>query len=199
MTLRNLFIFRHGETDWNREGRFQGHIDIPMNENGRAQARALGPVMLQHRIEAILSSDLCRAHETAKIIAAHVSVPIFVTERLREAHLGEAQGLTRVEIEKKFGKETLRRWRSGLPVDAEVAYSGGESARIVSVRVFNAIREFLIAHPFQRVGISTHGGVIRRVMERILPEGHDFVPISNGIFYQIQYDVARDVWSMSNT
>jgi probable phosphoglycerate mutase len=194
--MKKLYVFRHGETDWNRDGRFQGHIDIPMNETGRMQARALAPLLEAHQIEAIYTSDLLRAQETARIIAGTLGVPVFISEKLREAHLGEAQGLTREEIVQKFGPETLARWRSGLPMDAEVAYSGGESGKEVGDRFFAAVREFLKIQPFQRVGISTHGGVIRRMMERILSDREGHVPIPNGILYVIGHDPLHDHWEV---
>src|SRR5690349_8413010 len=102
MNKKHLFIFRHGETDWNVEERFQGHLDIPLNDNGRNQARELGQKMKHFGLEAIFSSDLCRASETAQIVAQSINVPIFKDPRLREAHLGQAQGLTRTEIESQF-------------------------------------------------------------------------------------------------
>jgi broad specificity phosphatase PhoE len=183
-----LFIFRHGETQWNVEQRFQGHIDIPLNENGRDQARQLVPYFKEQSIEAILSSDLSRAFETATIIANHLQVPVFQDNRLREAHLGAAQGLTHNEIQEQFGESLVQRWRSSQVTDADVCYPGGETGNKILERVFEGLEHFLCSQPFTRVGVATHGGVIRRVMQSLLPPHSPPIPIPNGVVYQLSYD-----------
>ncbi|OFZ21730.1 MAG: hypothetical protein A2X94_15700 [Bdellovibrionales bacterium GWB1_55_8] len=192
--MREIIIFRHGETDWNREERFQGHIDVPLNDTGREQAAQLIPRLRSIGIDAILSSTLSRAMETAEIIARDLSVPIFRDGDLREAHLGEAQGLTRTEIEKRFGL-LARQWRSWNVSDADVFYPGGETGGQVSARAFSAIERFLDLNPFQRVGIATHGGVIRRMMQKVLPLGSEPVPIPNGILYRLEFNPNSRAWN----
>ena len=156
--LTQIFMFRHGETDWNVQQRFQGHIDVPLNEKGFIQAQELVPFLVQQKIEAVLSSDLSRTTQTAQPIADALGIAVFRTEHLREAFLGEAQGLTREEMLQRFGIETVGRWRSSLISDADVSYPGGESANQILARSFRAIREFLHSHSFTRIGLSTHGG-----------------------------------------
>ena len=197
-----IILFRHGETDWNREERFQGHIDIPLNGTGREQARALVSILHETAIEAILSSDLCRAVETAVIIAEGLQgngrpISVFTDAGLREAHLGEAQGLTRAEIETRFGSELVTQWRSGHLTDADVAYPGGESGNHVARRSFEAVERFLLTTPFHRVGVATHGGVIRRMMQRLLPPGSPPVPIPNGVVYRLTFELATSQWEIS--
>src|SRR5687767_15916178 len=103
--MARLYIFRHGETDWNLARRIQGHTDIALNERGRDQARDLANRLERYPIQAILSSDLARARETAEIVARRSDVPVFVDERLREASLGDAEGLTVDEAIARFGAE----------------------------------------------------------------------------------------------
>lgn len=196
MPIRELFIFRHGQTDWNAAGRFQGHIDVPMNETGREQARSLIEPLLGVRVQAILSSDLQRATETARIVAEGLGgLPLFRTPGLREAHLGSAQGLTRDEIVARFGEERISRWASSLPTDADVAYDGGESGAEVMQRVFKSIEQFIFENPeFKRIGISTHGGVVRRMMQRMLPPGSPPVRIPNCVLYAASFDTRQGVW-----
>ena len=207
MSSRQIFIFRHGETNWNAEGRFQGHLDVPLNDHGRAQAKGLAETLKDMNLDAILSSDLSRAYESARLVARPLGIPVFVDAGLREAHLGGAQGLTRVEIEKKFGHETLDRWKSVSWSDADVSYPGGESGVAVMERVFNALERFIAEKPFARFGVACHGGVIRRVMQKILitPRGpggvgesetqrEKGVPIPNGVVYELAWDSARG-WS----
>jgi broad specificity phosphatase PhoE len=183
-----IFLFRHGETDWNVQERFQGHIDIPLNENGRSQARSLVPKLLPHSLGAILSSDLSRAFETGNIVASSLQIPIFSDPRLRESHLGAAQGLTREEIEIHFGINLASRWRSTLISDADISYPGGETGNQIMNRAFEALHQFIQVNSYQKIGVATHGGVIRRIMQKLLPPNSPTVPIPNGIIYEIRFN-----------
>ena len=190
-----LFVFRHGQTDWNQEGRFQGHTDVPLNLTGIAQAQALVPLLQDRGMERIVSSDLSRARETALIVASALGIPVDIDSRLREAHLGQAQGLTLPEIEGKLGKDVVTRWRSSAVTDADVRYVGGETGREVLARTLQAIDDLVTATDrAQRIGISTHGGVIRRLMHHLLPERKDPVPIPNGVLYVLGYDLRSRRW-----
>ncbi len=188
--MKKLYLFRHGQTDWNLQERFQGHLDIPLNSTGKTQARQIVPALIQWGIEVILSSDLLRARETAEIIAESMGIPVFQDLGLREAHLGGAQGMTKLEMEKKFGKGLLQRWRSSKVQDADISFPDGESGSIVYERVAQSIRLFILNHPnYTRIGVATHGGVIRRVMERLMPAGSPPIPIPNAVIYSMHYDV----------
>ncbi|MCM0605476.1 MAG: histidine phosphatase family protein [Xanthomonadaceae bacterium] len=194
-TIKKIYIFRHGETDWNKESRFQGHIDAPLNDEGRKQARTLALKLKDKSLEAILSSDLSRAHETAKICTVELNhIPIHIDERLREAHLGEAQGKTFDEIKSHFGEELTQRWRSAHSTDADVSYPGGESGKQIINRSLAAIEEFLQRESLSIIGVATHGGVIRRIMQSILPPGFTSVPIPNCVLYEIHYDPTDKSW-----
>ena len=96
MTTRICFI-RHGETDWNVDKRIQGQTDIPLNETGRAQALAMAFNAAHHNFDAIYSSDLMRARDTAKMLAARRGLDIKILPQLRERHFGIFQGLTAAE------------------------------------------------------------------------------------------------------
>jgi probable phosphoglycerate mutase len=183
-----LYLFRHGETDFNREQRFQGHLDVPLNDEGRRQASTLVRPLGRIGIDCILSSDLSRARETAEIVARGLGIPVFETSGLREAHLGNAQGLTVEEIESKFGRELVEKWRSPYLSDADVSYPGGESGRAVLERVLQSIERFVGSTPHQHIGIATHGGVIRRVVRSLLENHSTVIPIPNGIVYPIERD-----------
>src|SRR5688572_566464 len=99
MIARSFYFLRHGETDWNVEGRVQGHTDTPLNENGRAQARAAIYILKKHKIDRIVSSTLNRAFETAQIVNAVLNLPIETDERLCERNFGVYEGLVGPEIE----------------------------------------------------------------------------------------------------
>ena len=100
---RILFLFRHGETDWNREGRLQGHTDTPLNATGLAQAQTLGESLRPHRLDAVVSSDLSRARVTAQIVAEALRVPLLIEAGLRETNVGAAEGLLWADAKRRFG------------------------------------------------------------------------------------------------
>src|SRR5438876_6792690 len=110
--VTTLILARHGETDWNRDGRCQGHADPPLNERGREQALELAELLADEPIEAVYSSDLRRAHETARIVADRKGLDVIVDPQLRERDVGHWSGLTAAEIEERF-PDQIRLWRQG--------------------------------------------------------------------------------------
>src|SRR5205807_6477394 len=114
--MTTLLLVRHGETDWNRDGRWQGHSDTRLNERGREQARELAGQI--DGVDVIYSSDLARARETAEILAAELGIEVHVDQRLRERGFGAWEGLTSTEIEDRDA-ESHRRWRAGEGYGAE--------------------------------------------------------------------------------
>jgi 2,3-bisphosphoglycerate-dependent phosphoglycerate mutase len=151
--VTTLILARHGETDWNRDGRFQGHADPPLNERGREQAASLAESLAKERVDAIYSSDLRRAHETALFVAERKGLDVVVDPDLRERDVGEWSGLTLPEIEERFPDE-LRRFR-------EEGASIGESREALSQRVLAAVRRIADAHPRGQILVVTHGGTLR--------------------------------------
>src|SRR5512133_1433936 len=99
--MTELLLVRHGETNWNRERRFQGHADPPLNDAGREQARELAETLAGEGIDAIYTSDLQRARETAEILAARFGSEVVALRELREIDVGDWQGLTWPEIEER--------------------------------------------------------------------------------------------------
>ena len=100
--MTTILLARHGETEWNREGRWQGWADPPLNDAGRAQARTLAEELRTIPFDAVYASDLRRARETAVIVAAPHAVPVLTDAGLREIDVGSWSGLTRREIEERF-------------------------------------------------------------------------------------------------
>ena len=155
--MTELLLVRHGETDWNRDGRFQGHADPPLNDTGRSQARALADDLARERIDAIYTSDLARARETAELIAERAGVPFVLEPQLREIDVGEWQGLTRAEIEERF-PEGLSNWR-----EHGHGWERGETSEELAGRVLEAIGRIAARHPDERVVVVGHGGTIRSI------------------------------------
>jgi probable phosphoglycerate mutase len=151
-----LLLVRHGETDWNREHRFQGHADQPLNEAGRAQARVLATELGGDGVAAVYTSPLARAHETAEIIAASLALTPQPDARLMEIDVGSWTGLTVTEVEQR-SPAALQRWREQVGH----GWDDGETYEDLAVRVLQALREIARRHEGQTVLVVGHGGTIR--------------------------------------
>lgn len=191
MKERTIFIFRHGETDWNKAGRFQGHTDIPLNETGRAQAEALRRFFALNPVDAFMSSDLGRALETARIAGRDLGVPMIVDRRLRETHLGRAEGLTRAEIEEQIGRGFIEQWAEAFPPNPHFRFPGGETKAEHLARLLEGIVDIVRAHPFERWGIASHGGAMRRLIHHLAPDLESPVMVANGVVYEMRFDLER--------
>ncbi|KAB1663502.1 histidine phosphatase family protein [Pseudoclavibacter sp. CFCC 13611] len=146
-----LCLVRHGETDWNAEHRIQGGTDIPLNDTGRAQALAAAQELRRHYWSGVYSSPLCRAFETAEIIAAELRLPAPLRiPAVHERRFGEIEGLTLEERIARFGDE------SEVP--------GLESRADVVARAQPALTTLAHQHPGEQLLIVSHGGVIGSLM-----------------------------------
>lgn len=155
MALDHLILLRHGETDWNAQLRMQGHVDIPLNEAGLAQADAAAASVAALGPEVIMSSDLQRAIVTAQAVSAVTGIPVRTDPRLRETSLGAWEGLVRDEIAAGWPAE-WERWRA---TSAHVAPPGGESRIEVAARA-SAVVDELDEGPARRALLVAHGGLI---------------------------------------
>jgi broad specificity phosphatase PhoE len=152
MALR-LVLIRHGETDWNREARYQGHRDTALSEIGRAQAEAAGRLLAGQRLHAVWSSPLRRARETAAAIAAPQGLAVQVEEAFAEMRFGEWEGLTVDEVSARF-PGLHRMW---LETPHLVDVPGGETLDFLRARVLKGLRGLRAAHDGQTVCLVTHG------------------------------------------
>ena len=155
-TETELLFIRHGETDWNRQQRFQGQIDVPLNPTGRAQAERLATRLAAERYDALFTSDLGRARETAAPLAAAWSQEPVVVPGLREQSFGVWEGLDVPTIKERHGAM----WQDWLVHHGDFALPGGESLRQFHTRVLAAVREIAQSAAGQRLAIVTHGGVL---------------------------------------
>jgi probable phosphoglycerate mutase len=163
--MTTLFFVRHGETEWNRIGRWQGHADIPLSEEGRQQAAILAErfVAEQEQFDHIYASDLGRALETAQIIAGALGMPVHPLIELREMHLGGWSGLTSAEIRAQYADDWDAFERG---VDFRRG-EHGESLADIRARIAAVIERLVAEHPGQRLLVVTHGGTIRAAMHYI--------------------------------
>lgn len=163
--MTTFLLVRHGQTDWNLERRVQGHADRPLNETGRAQAHALADELDGTTIDAVYSSDLARALETARILGRRLGLPVAVTPDLREKHFGTWEGLTDQEVLSRF------------PHAREGPWGDGETTDEMTERVVAGLRRIAAAHPGGQVLVVAHGGPLRALL-RHSEADHDG-PIEN--------------------
>ncbi|KVM56279.1 phosphoglycerate mutase [Burkholderia ubonensis] len=161
MATTQILFIRHGETAWNRIKRIQGHIDIPLADSGLAQARRLAVRLAREtrdgaRVDAIYSSDLMRAQQTAQPAADALGLPLVLRAGLRERAYGIFQGHDSTEIEARF-PDAYAAWQTR---DPGFEPEGGESQRAFYHRVLHALEPIVAAHPGGRIACVAHGGVL---------------------------------------
>jgi alpha-ribazole phosphatase len=155
-----LILVRHGRTEWNAEGRFQGQSDAPLNAVGRRQAAALSRRLSREPIAVVYASDLQRAHETAGRIAAAHGLGVRSEPRLREMSFGAWEGLTLDEIERR-DPQGLAAWQAD-PLN--VAPPGGETLAQLAARVGAALNEIVQAHRDAAALLAAHGGSLQALL-----------------------------------
>jgi len=169
MSSTDLILVRHGETDWNRELRFQGQIDAPLNAVGQAQAeRAAARLALEPGVHAVLASDLQRAVETAGFIRALATglgdAQVVQVPGLREQNFGVVDGMRVADIQ----REHADAWLQWVRFDADFAFDGAESARQFHARVMAALHDLALRHAGHKLVVVTHGGVLDMVYRTAL-------------------------------
>lgn len=151
--MTEIWLVRHGETEWNREHRFMGQRDIPLNAEGLRQAAELAAGLKGQRFDALVSSDLLRARQTAEALAAALGLPLRLDARLREVQLGAWQGEVHAEIQARFPAQWAERYAS--PPDFRPP--GGETIAEMAARACAAVDELAAAYPRGRVLLVSHG------------------------------------------
>ena len=191
LSVPRLVLWRHGRTEWNATGRFQGQLDPPLDEEGRTQARLAAPHLvaagLPREETVVVSSDLSRAAETAATLTALLGVPLRLDARLREHGMGVWEGLTREEVGERY-PDQLADWMAGRPVRGR----GGEDPADVAERAVAALADL----PPARVAVVvTHGGTAGRLVERLLGIGPDhrrlLGPLGNCAWSELSFQGER--------
>ncbi|NDV12262.1 histidine phosphatase family protein [Crenobacter caeni] len=188
-------LVRHGETDWNVERRLQGHLDIPLNANGHAQAARLADALKGQRFDALVASDLARTRQTAAPLSAALGLPISLDAHWRERHYGALQGLTLDEAP-SLAPEPWRAYR-----EREIAHplEGGESLADFAGRVHAALEGVERGHAGRRVLVVCHGGVLDIVWRIASAEPLDTprkVAIPNAALNTLSHRAGR--WQVDN-
>jgi glucosyl-3-phosphoglycerate phosphatase len=177
LPVPRLVLWRHGRTEWNAVGRFQGQLDPPLDDVGRRQARRAVPHLAAPLPEGtlVVSSDLSRAAETAVALTDVLGVPLRLDARLREVGMGSWEGLTRQEVAERHPGQYAD-WLAGRPISGR----GGEDSADVPARALAALRALPEA---PAAVVVTHGGTSARLLEALLGLGPEhrrvFGPLAN--------------------
>lgn len=150
-----IYLIRHGETEWNRAKKLQGHQDVPLSKEGIWQAGLCGLRMREEPLDLVLSSDLQRAIHTAKHIAEPFNYPVTPFAEFRERDYGKWEGLTREEINQQYGETT------------DESLHGVETLESMQRRALKRIHSLISQHPHQRIAVVSHGGLINALLHQI--------------------------------
>lgn len=158
--MMRIFLIRHGETEWNLQGKLQGNSEVRLTSEGVRQARLLAEHLPFQHVDTIYSSDLSRAVETATILAKHFNLPVKKVPELREANFGDWEGRLIRELAEEspndFGKFFIDPERCHPP--------HGETFLECQARVMNVIRDIIAEHENQNVMVVSHGAAIRLII-----------------------------------
>ncbi|MGY1806298.1 histidine phosphatase family protein [Blastococcus sp. SYSU D00669] len=190
LPVPRLVLWRHGRTEWNATGRFQGQLDPPLDDEGRRQAARVAPLLagvLPAGDAVVVSSDLGRAVETAGALTEVLGIPLRVDARLREHGLGCWEGLTRDEVAERY-PDQYADWMTGRPVLGR----GGEEAAQVAERALAALADL---PPAAAAVVVTHGGTAGRMLEALLGLGSEhrrvFGPLANCAWSELRFQDPR--------
>ncbi len=153
--MTTVYLARHGQSDWNAAGRWQGHADRPLTALGLRQAADLAERLASVPLDAVYSSDLRRARETAEPVAKRHGLEVQAISALREVDVGAWCGLSRPEVERRF-PEAFARWCGGGQ-----GWEDGETYEQMTARVLSAVLEIAAARPNGKILVVAHGGPIR--------------------------------------
>ncbi|MEN9762011.1 MAG: hypothetical protein RI906_1837 [Pseudomonadota bacterium] len=188
----DVILVRHGVTDWNQARRFQGQIDIPLNESGREQARLTGRRFAESRaaqpVHRVLASDLSRARDTGAAIAHACGLDLQIEPLWRERHYGMFEGQTHDDLQ-QTAAQAYQRWRAREPDFA--LPGGGESLDVFNARVHRALAALVQEYARQTVVVATHGGVldcVYRIAAGLDLQAPRHFDLKNASFNHIRWD-----------
>jgi broad specificity phosphatase PhoE len=181
--MTRFCLIRHGQTDWNLEGRYQGQSDVPLNSVGKVQAHTLAGQLSGQSFSAIFSSDLIRAKETADILASALKAPVKVDPRLREINQGEWEGQLVEVLKSKYNGL----WEMRTVDPAGLRPPGGETVSEVAARVYAALDDIGSQFTKEDVLITSHGLALATVICKV--KGMDL-----GQAYSVIPENAEPVW-----
>jgi probable phosphoglycerate mutase len=183
-----IYAVRHGETEWNKIGKQQGHLNSNLTETGKLQAKAMGDGLQNIIFDAFYSSDLGRAIETSEIISEFIKKEFITDSRLRERNLGSLQGLTKNEFKDRYPDE----WMKFNQNDPEYELPDGESIHQRYERAINCIEDLALKNLNKTILLVTHGGILMSMMYKTLK-----LPLNQKRAFSL-YNGSINVFSISN-
>jgi broad specificity phosphatase PhoE len=191
MIVRSFYFLRHGETDWNAEKRLQGATDIPLNDNGRAQAARAAAILQKYNIDHIVGSPLARAAETARIVADTLQKPLVHDPRIREKNYGQFEGMT-LDAIAVWRNENAHKLGAIEPETGYAAPPGGEIYADLRARIMDGFHHWLETHQGKSVLFVSHGGVYR-VLRRALLGDETLSPNATPFHFVRETDTAWNI------
>ena len=159
------YLIRHGESELNRGGLFRGTIDVPLNEHGRLQAEAVGRALAKAKLDAVFSSPLARALDTAHAVALHHRLEVRIEKDFSNIHLGEWQGRPKVQVAKEYPRE----WSLWVSNPERLLLPGGESVGEVRERAWKRLTTLMTGEcRGQRIAVVTHRTVIKGLLGAVV-------------------------------
>lgn len=187
--VKNFYIFRHGQSSYNVEGRIQGHTNNSVLTNqGIDQAYTAGSLLQDKKIEVVVSSPLRRAKQTGSIVSKVVRAPIQYDDRFTEVNIGIVEGLKYSKLKEVYG-DVYNQWRSADPKYLDIHFDKGESKREVQKRFFGALNDYAQNNNYKNIAVSGHGLVFSQALSAL---NIDHPDIPNGAIIHLQYD--QDNW-----
>lgn len=181
---KDFYIFRHGETDYNKVKRWQGcGIDAELNENGMRQAEQLIEKLADKNLQIIYSSGLKRAIKTAEIVAAELGVEVKIIKDLHEGNLGQTEGMLKTEVAEKY-PEIYNLWYDDEKDYLDITFPGGETKRQIFNRMYKVLESLLLTKETS-IGIASHGAAIRYLL---LGLGYRTGRMENCALFHLIYD-----------
>ena len=182
---KTFYLFRHGQTDYNKKGLIQGQLSqASLNGQGREDAARTAEALKGNRLEIIYSSPLMRARETADIVANALDLTVVEYDGLKEGHVGKAEGQS-IESLKALFPDLMNRWYGVNLNDLDIALNGGETKAQIGHRILESIKNIAASTSAQVIGVATHGMAIRFLLQVL---GHEVGWVENGEIVKIVLD-----------
>jgi len=191
-----LYCVRHGESEFNAEGRIQGQLDTPLSARGRQQSSAVAAALAQLPIQAVFSSPLRRALETAQLLAGSLKLKVRTDERLKEVNAGIFQGHRHDELPDLY-PDAWRKWQA---LDPDFVIPEGESRRQLIERGWAALTA-IAATDFEHVAVVAHGNVLSSAIQSLLdiPPQRAAFRLYNGSISRMQWNNAVQLLTLNET
>lgn len=195
MPVTRICLVRHGETDWNAEGRVQGQTDVPLSALGLAQAQAAADALARHDFSTIYSSDLLRVRQTAEPTVRRLALPMQLDPGLRERHFGIFERMLYTEVKSRYPEHYARFHDKDPAFD----FDTGESLSAFFERAVATVRRIVERHPGEQTLIFTHGGVLEMIYRQVaamsLSAPREFGTPNAGLNW---IEIASDRWQVTN-